>query len=114
MPGKRGIVIARLEGRVAIPSHGTFSFRSFEALLSSPIYLQALVDFVAGEVEKDIWQQLASELGKDMGHVIGGRRSSADKRSEGRGGGGDASFRVFIADLSRVADSREVRRRPTH
>lgn len=59
---------------------------------SLPLH-QALIEFVAGEVEVDVWERLATELG--------GPQSGAR--------GGEDNLRSLIADLGRIADGRGVR-----
>lgn len=54
------------------------------------------MDFVAGELEGDIWQRVASGM---VGTQRGAARGSA---------GRDGVVRTFIADLRRSVDGREV------
>lgn len=65
---------------------------------TAPLTLQEFVDFVAGELEEDLWQRVASDL-------VGMQRGVA-RGSTGRGG----VVRAFVADLSRSVDGREVMR----
>lgn len=65
---------------------------------NAPLTLQEFVDFVAGELEEDLWQRVASDMVDMQRGVAHG--------SKGRGG----VVRAFVADLSRSVDGREVMR----